>query len=710
MQPSGKKKNIRKRPTDDDDAPESVVAVTKKAAPGGPKLSFDLADEGESFKVKKKKKKPQNLRTAGAGAASEPEVGANTFFPTSGVYTSEMLAKLRESSNLVSTVSARAEGESEHAAPGMVADAEAIRAARAQRERARRQAQDAEGAGLAGPAGADFIPISGRDSKEQAVEQEEQRESRLVREEDEGEEASVFEDQNGSRIGFGRPLARGPHGNGGARHAGLREVVEEEGEAESAVGGPGGSGVGRRPFSESATGVGVGTIAEPAAGGQGSVEAISELSRELTSGRSEEITLRLNAELSRAEETLLTAQREQTETQRLLEESAQACREQEDSLDAELRAFDFLQRAQAYTEDLLDCLNEKAPSLEAFESQLCDAIEERYYLRRSSLEVRLSAERARARQVTPAHHYWAPQQVARQAPPPATAELVPLLPHEDADADAAFGALREWEAARDARRARRLATGELVAAPSGWSSSEEDEDEEGHRIGGGPAARTREALRRAEALFADAAPEFCEVKHVRRRFAEWRSRHPSSYADSYLDLCLPTLLAPLVRLQLLHWRPLDRGQGSIEGLGWYTDLMKASPGPEDDPDGTLADAECGLLAQLVCKLALPRLKHAVQFSWAVSSRAQGAELLQGVRELTAAVEFLSRAAQTADDAEGYDAEEARPPAIPPPAIPPTPLPTPSATPSPTPSPTPSSAPSPAPSPIPSPAPSSQHDL
>ena len=103
----------------------------------------------------------------------------------------------------------------------------------------------------------------------------------------------------------------------------------------------------------------------------------------------------------------------------------------------------------------------------------------------------------------------------------------------------------------------------------GWSSEEEDvlqrvADETGEADE--LIAKAGEVDAAASSLFSDAAPEFSEVRHVRRRFVDWAATHSESYEKAYIGLCLPTLLSPLVRLQLLEWKPLE--SGSIEELHW----------------------------------------------------------------------------------------------------------------------------------------------
>ena len=69
---------------------------------------------------------------------------------------------------------------------------------------------------------------------------------------------------------------------------------------------------------------------------------------------------------------LTALQHEQTETVRLLQESAEECGQLEEALDAELQTHVFMQHAQAYVEDLLACLTEKSPRVEACEAAPCD--------------------------------------------------------------------------------------------------------------------------------------------------------------------------------------------------------------------------------------------------------------------------------------------------------------------------------------------------
>lgn len=57
-------------------------------------------------------------------------------------------------------------------------------------------------------------------------------------------------------------------------------------------------------------------------------------------------------------------------------------------------------------------------------------------------------------------------------------------------------------------------------------------------------------------MFSDVQDEFCVVKKILSRFEEWRGFYSDSYHNAYIALCLPKLLNPIIRHQLLGWNPL----------------------------------------------------------------------------------------------------------------------------------------------------------
>ena len=81
---------------------------------------------------------------------------------------------------------------------------------------------------------------------------------------------------------------------------------------------------------------------------------------------------------------------------------------------------------------------------------------------------------------------------------------------------------------------------------------------------------------------------------MRARLLEWARRHPPSYADGYIDMCVPQLLAPLVRLALLRWEPLT--SGALSSLDWQRQVVQASSGAPGGDGGQPSESEQRLLA------------------------------------------------------------------------------------------------------------------
>uniref|UniRef100_A0A8C2DZV6 GC-rich sequence DNA-binding factor 2 n=1 Tax=Cyprinus carpio TaxID=7962 RepID=A0A8C2DZV6_CYPCA len=80
---------------------------------------------------------------------------------------------------------------------------------------------------------------------------------------------------------------------------------------------------------------------------------------------------------------------------------------------------------------------------------------------------------------------------------------------------------------------------------------------------------TYDLLKKAQEVFADVQTDFWDVKKILSRFDEWRVSFQDSYSNAYIGLCLPKLLAPLIRHQLIGWNPLQAND-DFEALPWYS--------------------------------------------------------------------------------------------------------------------------------------------
>lgn len=66
-------------------------------------------------------------------------------------------------------------------------------------------------------------------------------------------------------------------------------------------------------------------------------------------------------------------------------------------------------------------------------------------------------------------------------------------------------------------------------------------------------------LEESRKIFEDVHEDFCDIRKILLKFQEWKEKFPDSYGDAYISFCLPKLLNPLIRVQLINWSPLEVG-------------------------------------------------------------------------------------------------------------------------------------------------------
>lgn len=60
-------------------------------------------------------------------------------------------------------------------------------------------------------------------------------------------------------------------------------------------------------------------------------------------------------------------------------------------------------------------------------------------------------------------------------------------------------------------------------------------------------------------IFDDVIQDFSSLDKIKARFEEWRFGFFDSYKEAYIHLCLPKLLSPFLRLEMLDWNPFQVG-------------------------------------------------------------------------------------------------------------------------------------------------------
>lgn len=76
-----------------------------------------------------------------------------------------------------------------------------------------------------------------------------------------------------------------------------------------------------------------------------------------------------------------------------------------------------------------------------------------------------------------------------------------------------------------------------------------------------------------EEVFSDVVEDFSSLHEIKLRLEQWKFGSPKSYQQAYVSLCLPRLLVPLVRHQLLLWNPLEVMVACSSVCGFMTELL-----------------------------------------------------------------------------------------------------------------------------------------
>ncbi|XP_030637997.1 intron Large complex component GCFC2 [Chanos chanos] len=119
-------------------------------------------------------------------------------------------------------------------------------------------------------------------------------------------------------------------------------------------------------------------------------------------------------------------------------------------------------------------------------------------------------------------------------------------------------------------------------------------------------------LKRSRDIFADVQEDFFNVKKILSRFNEWRVSFPDSYNNAYISLCLPKLLSPLIRHQLIGWNPLKVEGEDFEALPWYSAVETFCHGQGFEESEKM---DRKTLPGIIEKAILPKVQGFVEFVW-----------------------------------------------------------------------------------------------
>uniref|UniRef100_A0A674NFA6 GCF C-terminal domain-containing protein n=1 Tax=Takifugu rubripes TaxID=31033 RepID=A0A674NFA6_TAKRU len=119
-------------------------------------------------------------------------------------------------------------------------------------------------------------------------------------------------------------------------------------------------------------------------------------------------------------------------------------------------------------------------------------------------------------------------------------------------------------------------------------------------------------LLRSQAVFSSVQDEFYDVKKILSHFEEWRGSYTDSYHSAYISFCLPKLLSPIIRHQLLVWNPLKDDSEAFEKLPWFTAVETFCHGYGHEE---LEHSDRQTLSDVVEKTVLPKITAYVELAW-----------------------------------------------------------------------------------------------
>ncbi|XP_072388932.1 PAX3- and PAX7-binding protein 1 [Diabrotica undecimpunctata] len=258
--------------------------------------------------------------------------------------------------------------------------------------------------------------------------------------------------------------------------------------------------------------------------------------------------------------------------------------------------FRFYQELRGYITDLVECLDEKVGVISSLEQRALDlmARKSEWLIERRRQDVRDQTEEATNKGVI----------------------IKKGLEDEEKQRRAAE---------REGRRTRRRRTRESAGVPKhveGMSSDDEISQQDNLVFD-----KEREQIQsEIQEVFEDVVEEYSSAASILIRFEQWRTSDISAYNEAYATICLPKVVSPLVRLNLVFWDPLNE-TSELEKLEWYRTLALYGLHDDETEESLSKDPDISLLPTVIEKLIIPKLTQLVDRCWDPLSSSQTLRLV-----------------------------------------------------------------------------------
>ncbi|GCB70578.1 PAX3- and PAX7-binding protein 1 isoform X2 [Scyliorhinus torazame] len=276
--------------------------------------------------------------------------------------------------------------------------------------------------------------------------------------------------------------------------------------------------------------------------------------------------------------------------------------------------YRFFQEMRGYVRDLLECFNEKVPLVNDLESAMHQLLKQRAarFVQRRQDDIKDESS-----------EYSSHSSKTVMAPSLDSFGRDRALYQENAKQRR----IAEREARRARRRLAREQAGKMAEHHEGLSSDDEETSTDINSFN----IENDRIVNESRKVFEDVLDDFCTLDCIKTRFEVWRQIYYTHYKDAYIGLCLPKLLNPLVRLQLIKWNPFEPNCRDFESMLWFESLLFY--GCEEGQDPQMDDVDTYLLPAIVEKVVLPKLTGLAENDWDPLSSSQTSRLVKLMRKL-----------------------------------------------------------------------------
>ncbi|XP_065586491.1 intron Large complex component GCFC2 isoform X2 [Cyrtonyx montezumae] len=314
----------------------------------------------------------------------------------------------------------------------------------------------------------------------------------------------------------------------------------------------------------------------------------------------ETVKKRLIERIASLQDVHCAHQREHEKYMEDIENSKLTVQELEKSSDAAMN-YKFYRTMKTYVENLVNCFNEKLEYIDELEFAVHALLQQRAMLVLKRRQEELKMESAYMQHL-------------------ATGNDKP--PHDGLENDEKMKLLKTCEHRRACRRQRERS--QKAGHHEGMSSDDELTVAELSEF-----QKSKDnILEESRKIFEDVHADFCDIRKILLKFQEWKEKFPDSYCDAYISFCLPKLLNPLIRIQLINWMIFPQNFTDLEEMPWFraveefSDAKKSSEPERDD------DHDEEVLPRVIEKTVLPKITAFVKNVWDPLSTSQTENLIQ----------------------------------------------------------------------------------